>query len=712
MPNLYISIEHTQGTWLVIYGWPFWAFGLFTIAALLYADIIMLRKSYILSGVQRVQVLYTLTGLIVGQSIALLTMIILPLWWDNTYFSRWGSASYIFVIIGTAYAMAKYHLIRPRTALLRVNSFLLTAVVSTGLGIVFLNILSSILVPAGIPHMSLYLVTGVLMGALALPIYHGIADLLEPDGSDSDGAAASDASDAVLRTLNVEEIPNFLSSTISDMLRPTQVTVYCKSDDSEYFVMRSQKRLSDNGEFHDLPRQMPRHSILVREAAEAEGLLHRDQIFRFRSLDEASPLAAVMQKLDTTIVGPMLWEDRLIGMVCVGAKMSGEMYSPEELDMLRNVLPQASLATRNAQLYAEMVRMKEYNDNILRQMKSGIIAVDASDNVVLFNPAAEKLLGLSAEEVENKKVYVLPEDIRKCLYMTLQNASGRSEFRFELNQPNGEAVPVACSTSNWAAESGGRQGRIAVISDMTLAEELERERQIAERLGLIRLLSAGMAHEIRNPLVAIRTFAELLPTHWEDEEFRTNFLQTAQEEINRIDQLVQQLLMLSKPADAVSEPMDMNEICRDVIRAMSARAESAQVEVADDLQPLDYYPVGDKSRLHRALLNLLTNAIDAEPPGGQIRVATRQVTTEEGQAAVEISVYNANSHIPRGEVENIFKPFYTLKPQGTGLGLAICQTIIEEHNGTIDVVSDPHTGTKFSLILPTTPPSRIVDSEE
>ncbi|MFP3904462.1 MAG: histidine kinase dimerization/phospho-acceptor domain-containing protein, partial [Armatimonadota bacterium] len=604
MPNLYISIEHARGTWMVVYGWPFWAFGVFTITALLYADIIMLRKSYTLSGVQRVQVLYTLTGLVVGQFIALLTMIILPLWWDNTVLSRWGSASYIFVIIGTAYAMAKYHLIRPRTALLRINSFLLTAVVAAGLGLVFLNILRFFLVPTGLPHMSLYLITGVLMGALTLPIYRGIADLLEPDGSEEGKAAVSDASNAVLRTLNVEEIPKFLSSTISDMLHPTQVTVYCKSEDGEYFVMRSHKRLSDNGEFQDLPRQMPRHSILVREAAETEGLLHREQIFRFRSLNEASPLAAIMEKLDTTIVGPMLWEDRLIGMVCVGSKLSGEMYSPEELDMLRNVLPQASLATRNAQLYAEMARMKEYNDNILRQMKSGIIAVDANDNVVLFNPAAEKILGLSTEDVENRKIYVLPEDIRKCLYMAMEQATGRSEFRLEIRRPDGEAVPVACSTSRWAAGSGKEQGRIAVISDMTLAEELERERQIAERLGLIRLLSAGMAHEIRNPLVAIRTFAELLPTRWEDEEFRTNFLETAQQEIGRIDGLVEQLLMLSKPADAVSEPMDMNEICQDVVRAMSARAETENLHVEADLQPLDYYPIGDQSRLHRALLNL------------------------------------------------------------------------------------------------------------
>ncbi|MFP3905281.1 MAG: ATP-binding protein, partial [Armatimonadota bacterium] len=119
----------------------------------------------------------------------------------------------------------------------------------------------------------------------------------------------------------------------------------------------------------------------------------------------------------------------------------------------------------------------------------------------------------------------------------------------------------------------------------------------------------------------------------------------------------------------------------------------------------------DQSRLHQALLNLLSNAIDAEPEGGEVRVSTRQITTEEGQPAVAISVFNPNSHIPKSEIEHIFKPFYTLKPQGTGLGLAICQTIVEEHNGTIEVVSDPHTGTKFILILPARTPSRVVDSE-
>jgi PAS domain S-box-containing protein len=699
-PNLYTDITYTQGTWMVEYGWPFLAFGFFTVVALLYADYVLFQKVLRLRGVQRVQVQYTLGGLVVGQLVSLATMVILPLM-GTTYFSRWGSAAYVFVIMGTGYAMAKHHLVRPKIAMVRASTFLLTALASVGVAVALVRGTRLVVLPQSVSMNSLYLIIGVLMGAVVIPVYSGVQRLLDTHGSDEKlDAVFREVSDSVLRTLDVEEIPRVLCSTISRALRPSHVTVYLERERGRQFVIRGQEIPSSRDHLHDLPRHLPMNSVIIREAGDVDDLLHRAQIFRFRSLDEARPIARAMEALDSDIIAPMRWEDELIGLVCVGSKLSGQMYEPDELQMLQNLASQASLATRNAQLYAEMARMKEYNDNILRQMKSGVIAVDAEDDVVLVNPAAEAILGLRAEDVEGKKVYVLPEDIRKCLYMALVGINRHPEFRFDIQRDDGTTVPVSVNASQWTSTSEGRQGRIAVISDRTLAEELEQKRQVAERLALIRLLSAGMAHEIRNPLVAIRTFAELLPARWTDEDFRTDFLETAQAEIDRIDGLLEQLLMLSKPADAVMEPVDINSVCRHVARAMSARLEAGELRLEMDLSPMEQHPTGDEGRIHRALLNLVANAVDAEPPGGKIRISTSLLRTEDGRRVVEIAIHNANSHVPGAELTQIFKPFYTLKPEGTGLGLAICQTIIEEHHGTINVSSDPQTGTEFSLRLP------------
>ncbi len=702
VPELLTSIEFAQDTVLVEYGSPFILFGMFTVTVTLWVDLVLLRKALRLTGLQRVQLVYMLVGLLVGQVGAILTMVLLPLVWHNTYFSRWGPASYVFIISGMAYAIAKHRIVRPKVALYRAAAYLLTGAGVAALFAVGI-ILAKMLLPIhNIPLVLAYIISGIVMGIAAVPIHiyirHTIDRTFLPQSQLED--SSRHVSEAILRTLNPEELPEFLSDTIVDMFHPTRVGVFVRDGSDGQFICQSQHEPANDEKSVGYPDRLPPEHILVRAVSESRNLLHRAQVFRFRSLAQAQPLSAAMRQLGTAILAPMLWENELVGFVCVGDKQSGEMYEAEELAILRNIMPQTSLALRNAQLYAQMAQMKEYNENILREMESSVIAVDAQEKVVLYNPAAERMLGLSRAEVIGHSVAVLPEDIASCLRRALNSAQVRFGYQFTIRRPDEQTVPVSCSTSGWGGGAATQEGAVAVISDLTLVQELERERQEAKRLAVIRVLSAGMAHEIRNPMVAIRTFAELLPQRWEDPEFRSDFLATAQGEINRIDQLLGQLLVLSKPADAVTEDIQVNEICKGVVRAMSAQAESQQVELITDLAAISYQPIGDESRLHQALVNLVTNAIDAEPQGGLVKVITEAGMDDEEKPTVLIRVYNSGSHIPRDQIEQIFSPFYSQKPGGTGLGLAICQTIIEEHNGSIEVHSTPEQGTEFVVELP------------
>jgi len=703
-PNLFTSIELTQGTVIVQYGWPFVIFGVFTMATLGYADWVLLKKSQHLTGLQQLQVDYVLYGLVVGQTIALVTMVILPLVWQNTYYSRWGSASFICVIVAMAYAIAKHHIVKPQTALYRLGTYLLTAMGVAGVIMGMVIVVERLVPQLRFPEVwnYLFVIAGIIMGMIAVPIHHYIRAYLDRmllsqrQREDS----AQQASDAILRTLDANELLEFLSGMVWNTLRPTQVSVFMKDGGSDSFVLRSCLTAADNGGGQHLPEQLPGAHILLQAASGSHHLLHRDEVFRFHSLDEAQQVARAMEELDTELLAPLVWEDELVGMVCIGGRVSEEIYEAEDLDILRNIMPQVSLALRNAQLYAEMARMKEYSETILREMESGVIVVDADEEVVMYNPAAQRILGIPREQIVGHTLVGLPENIANCLHKALNNSRMRSGYRFEIEKDDGEIVPVACSTSAWGGATDAREGAVAVISDLTMAHELEQERQRAEHLALIRVLSAGMAHEIRNPMVAIRTFAELLPRRWDDPEFRSDFLVTAQQEIERIDQLLSQLLMLSKPAAAATDTVDINGVCEGVVRAMSARAESEQIRLHADLNLVDGQPIGDESRLHQALTNLVANALDAEPEGGEVKVSTTQMVDADGETWVVIRVYNAGSYIPPGHTEQIFEPFYSDKPGGTGLGLAICQSIIQEHNGSISMRSAPDSGTEFVVQLP------------
>jgi PAS domain S-box-containing protein len=376
------------------------------------------------------------------------------------------------------------------------------------------------------------------------------------------------------------------------------------------------------------------------------------------------------------------------------------MYADTELRFVAEVALQASLAMRNADLYAQTATLKDFNERILSQMDNAVVVTDDDERIVVFNAAAERLFGIAASEARGASIDVLPEGIANCIRASLGSGRILSGRHFEI-QRGEETVPLACSTSPLEVESEERdQGAVAVVSDLTLIQELDRERQEAERLALIRVISAGMAHEIRNPLVAIRTFAELAPRRLDDPEFRSNFLTVVREEIRRIDKLVGDLLTLSKPADAVVEKVDVGLICEGVVRAMTGVAETKGVNLDIELDERSGVARGDETRLHQALLNLVSNAIDAEPEGGQVILRTERASNERDGDHVRIHVHNSGSFIPPEQTEEIFRPFVSKKAKGTGLGLAICQTIIEEHRGDVSIESTEDSGTTFVVKLP------------
>jgi PAS domain S-box-containing protein len=512
--------------------------------------------------------------------------------------------------------------------------------------------------------------------------------------------SADQASGAILRTLDSQELPRSLARLILELLQATHVSVFVR-DSSGSFRLVAHQMAATLREPLVRPPLVTSRSAIVSTVRLSRTLLIRSQVRRFQSVEQADVILPELREFDAEVVAPILWEDQLMGLVLVGERLAGDMYGPEELETLRNLLPQISLAQRNAELFDGVVQMKQYYENVVQQMQSGVIAVNADHTVSMFNPAAEQMLGLRADEVIGQPLDVLPDNIAARLRQVLTGLSVRPEDRLEVEEAGGGKIPVACSTSRWRGSPLAEEGAIAVISDLTLVEELERERQQAEHLSVIRLLSAGMAHELRNPLVAIRTFAELLPTRWEDAEFRVDFLATAQDEIDRIDRLLGNMLMLSKPADAVVEATDVDLVCEGVIRAMSPSAEAKQIRLVADLEAGPDRPFfGDRSRLHQALVNLVKNAVEAEPEGGPVRVITRETQPVDGPPLLTITVHNDDSHLAEDQLDLIFRPFYTRRAGGTGLGLPVCQTIIEEHHGTIRVTSRPGEGTSFIIELP------------
>ena len=235
-----------------------------------------------------------------------------------------------------------------------------------------------------------------------------------------------------------------------------------------------------------------------------------------------------------------------------------------------------------------------------------------------------------------------------------------------------------------------------------IAEQNERLLQEiikTDRLRAIAALAGGMAHEIKNPLTAIRTFSEYLPANIDDKTFLERFSRIVNQEVQRIDQLVHQLLDFAKPALRL-ERVNIHQLINETLNFLNSQFVVQNIDVYLEYKAHTRLELWlDPNPIRQAILNILLNAIEAMPKGGKLTVGSLITTTQE-RNHLQINISDTGCGIDKKNLPRIFEPFYTRKDHGTGLGLAITYGIIQEHKGNIYVESTVDAGTKFIVELP------------
>jgi signal transduction histidine kinase len=244
------------------------------------------------------------------------------------------------------------------------------------------------------------------------------------------------------------------------------------------------------------------------------------------------------------------------------------------------------------------------------------------------------------------------------------------------------------------------------IENSQLYESLMKTKQVmlrAERLAALGTLSAGLAHEIRNPLVAIKTFTQLLPERYDDEEFRNYFLNVTAGEIDRISSLVTELLEFARPSEPFFQQEDINSTLEKMIKLINNEAKKKDLQIVTNLELQLPTVTMDKEQMKQVFLNILLNAIQATPEKGKISIRTSKNTQNANHEFIQVEISDTGKGVSPEEVDKIFTPFYTTRSQGSGLGLAISHQIVEEHEGTITVESILNKGAVFTVNLPVNP---------
>jgi len=340
--------------------------------------------------------------------------------------------------------------------------------------------------------------------------------------------------------------------------------------------------------------------------------------------------------------------------------------------------------------------MRAYTRNVVESMANGLITVDRSLRVATFNSTALEILRKPKDEVEGcpiaqvlpleseiKQILVDPEQIVEKEVKIVTEASGKIFLGLSVS-PLKE--PDSLIT----------RGAVIIVRDLTMIRELEQKVAVSEKFAALGRLSAGIAHEIRNPLNSIRGFIQYFQKkiHLDEEDYRyTDIMLT---EVDRLNRVISKLLAYSKPREPRLSIRSAEDVLDHCTRLVEREAMEAGVQLVREPATGDAPLVlMDTDQMTQVFLNILLNAIEATPEGGKVLVRY----LGDGQNRLQIIVEDTGEGIPRENLDKIFDPFFSTKKKGTGLGLAIVKSIIEGHGGEIEVETEPAKGTRFIVTL-------------
>ncbi len=396
------------------------------------------------------------------------------------------------------------------------------------------------------------------------------------------------------------------------------------------------------------------------------------------------------------IAVPMKGKDKVIGLLAVDNQLSKRPLDGVNMELLITLANQTGLAIENALLYEQTREMKNYNENILKYMTSGVITVDTHGKILTFNRAAEKITGLTAADVQNKDIgTICPQGciIAKALQGPCQNLQGVFTDR------SGTEKQLALSTVELRQGNGNNGGMLTVMSDISELKHLESQVRRADRLSILGTMAAGLAHEIKNPLASMKLFVQLMSESWQDPNFWTMYGNIMNSEVERLCQVVEDFLGFARSYDLKLDASDIRELFAKVHALLKTQMINANVHL--ELHAPEQLPqvMLDHQRMTQVFMNLILNAMQAMPEERADKRIRIELIPAPGAITVQLSDNGAG--ITPENLEKLFTPFFTTKKKGTGLGLSIVQRIIEEHGGKISVKSTVNVGTTFTMILPT-----------
>jgi two-component system sensor histidine kinase HydH len=334
--------------------------------------------------------------------------------------------------------------------------------------------------------------------------------------------------------------------------------------------------------------------------------------------------------------------------------------------------------------------------NVLRgSLVCGSIIVDAPKQIARCSLEAARILGLPTGQTPEAAFAALPAPFQQIALETMSSSQPPVAREVELTVSS--RAPALLRVNGLSLHPDQKHSAVLlVVNDLTAARHLEHHIRQLDRLANIGTLSAGMAHEIKNALVAGKTFIDLLLERHQDAELA----EVVRREMGRIDAIVSRMLRFAGPGRPTFGDVGLHEVLERSLRLVQPQLEGKLIVLSQAFQAAPDRVNGDDCQLQQAFVNLLLNALEAMGQSGTLTVTTESISPDAGLAQLRIVIQDNGAGIPPENMGRLFEPFFTTKPNGTGLGLAITRRIIREHGGDLSVQSQPGKGATFRIVLP------------
>lgn len=505
----------------------------------------------------------------------------------------------------------------------------------------------------------------------------------------------SDFSRTISSQFNRDKFLSLFIYAVRELVPTGKLTVLLKDDDPNLYAIAAHQGL-DPG-INKALRLKATEGIIAWLAEEGR-ILNRSEVPGLLPPARQSEILQEMKILRAAICVPLIANGKLNGVLCLGSKVTGAPFYERELELLYTICGNIAIALEDIGLHEQLLHQKIYIESILQRMNSGVVAIDKSEKITTFNQKAAEVLGRQPAEMLKGDLRSLVSPLGDMLYETLLHGTAYHKKKLDLAE---NKMPLEVSTYRMVNQLNEVLGSVMIIDDISNRKKAEAEKSKAEQINVLNRFVSQLTHEIKNPMVAIQAYAQLLPDRYDDHEFRMVFSKTVRQEVKRLNELIDQLIAFSTPLHYQPEVIEAHDLLDQAFSLLSEQGVDHGRLIHKSYCNGSPKVKVDRLAMARALSYLIKFLRDGQTEGEKaIKILTALPENGSEPGRFQIMITDNVTKIKFDEPDQIFNPLEITPENAISIGLPVSKKVIEDHGGMLHAVQADGSALKFGIILP------------